>query len=217
MQNDSSRYADRINVYIDFQNSYEAARSVFHTPGDLGRAGTFHPLALAKQLTKKSGFDRRLGEVRVYRGMPAHQHDPLTHEAASRQVERWRRGGVTVVTRPLAYHQNRRGGVSGHEKGIDVSLAIDLLEDALDDVFDVAVVVSCDTDIAPAIERVLARTEKRIEVVGWRGPHGTSNRLGVEHKRLWAHWIDEELYEHVKDGTNYLRPLAGELDVAVEA
>ena len=205
MQHQHSRFSDRVNVYVDFQNAYEAARSVFHKPTEPGRAGTFHPMALANQLLKKSSYDRVLGDVRVYRGMPSHQHDPLTFEAATRQVERWRKGGLTVITRPLIYHQNKRGQVVGHEKGIDVSLAIDLLEDALMDNCDVGIVISCDTDVVPAVERVLSKTDKRIEVVGWRGPFGTSNRLAVDHKRLWAHWIDQELYGQVKDTTNYLR------------
>ena len=198
-----SRFADRVNFYIDFQNSYEAARSVFHEKKEPGRKGTFYPKALANQIVKIGEHPRVLNEVRVYRGMPSQEYEAFTHDAAQRQMDKWVKSDLTVITRPLMYQQNSNGNRRGFEKGIDVLLALDLVRGAIEDEYDVAVVVSCDTDIVPAIERVMESTDKRVEVVGWKGPYGTTNRLVSGLKHLWAHWIDEGAYSKIIDNTNY--------------
>jgi uncharacterized LabA/DUF88 family protein len=53
------------------------------------------------------------------------------------------------------------------EKGIDVKLATDLLSGAFDDKYDVAVVVSSDSDLIPAIDRVRFIQKKKVEYVGF--------------------------------------------------
>ena len=51
------------------------------------------------------------------------------------------------------------------EKKTDVNIAVQILEDAFDDLFDVAIVVSGDSDLAPPIESVQRRfTAKRVVV-----------------------------------------------------
>jgi uncharacterized LabA/DUF88 family protein len=54
------------------------------------------------------------------------------------------------------------------EKGSDVNLAIFLLVDAMDDLYDVALVVSNDSDLAGAIEQVRRRFGKQVWVLS---PH----------------------------------------------
>jgi uncharacterized LabA/DUF88 family protein len=53
------------------------------------------------------------------------------------------------------------------EKGIDVKLATDLIVGAIDDKYDVAVIVSSDADIVPAIDWVRNRTHKKVEYIGF--------------------------------------------------
>jgi uncharacterized LabA/DUF88 family protein len=52
------------------------------------------------------------------------------------------------------------------EKGIDVKLATDLIVGAVDDKYDVAIIVSSDADIIPAIDWVRNRGHKKIEYIG---------------------------------------------------
>lgn len=56
------------------------------------------------------------------------------------------------------------------EKGIDVKLATDLLVGALDDRYDVAVIVSSDSDLAPAMDIVRKKFHKKIEYVSFSSP-----------------------------------------------
>lgn len=55
---------------------------------------------------------------------------------------------------------------SYHEKGVDVNLAVDLLSGAYDDLYDVAVVMSSDTDLIPAIKKVKF-FKKEVEYIGF--------------------------------------------------
>ena len=56
------------------------------------------------------------------------------------------------------------------EKGIDVKIATDLLVGAFDNKYDIAIVVSSDSDLVPAIDWVRNRMKKKIEYVGFSIP-----------------------------------------------
>lgn len=53
-----------------------------------------------------------------------------------------------------------------HEKGVDVLIAVDLLAGAHENKYDVAILVSSDTDLIPAIEKVRLM-KKKIEYIGF--------------------------------------------------
>jgi len=53
-----------------------------------------------------------------------------------------------------------------HEKGVDVKLALDLALGAVDDEYDVAILLSSDTDILPAVEQAQLRG-KSVEYIGF--------------------------------------------------
>lgn len=62
------------------------------------------------------------------------------------------------------YHKKSR------EKGIDVKIATDLIVGAFDKKYDVAILVSSDTDLVPAIYEVRKRFQKKVEYVGFSIP-----------------------------------------------
>lgn len=53
------------------------------------------------------------------------------------------------------------------EKGIDVALAVALVETAMLREYDAAIIFSGDTDLLPAIELAYRRTEPKIELACW--------------------------------------------------
>jgi hypothetical protein len=118
-----------------------------------------------------------------------------------------------VFDRPLRYPSDWPK-TSAQEKGIDVALAVDLVFGAARDLFDVAVVASTDTDLAPALEAVCemrrAWGRPSIEVAAW-SPN--DKRLRVKGATIWCHWLTREDYELVRDQRDYtlrnprLRPL----------
>jgi len=83
---------------------------------------------------------------------------------------------ITIDDRFKDYQTLLANGVSeityqrSREKGIDVKLATDLLVGALDDKYDIAVVVSSDSDLVPAIDIVRKKFNKKIEYVSFSAP-----------------------------------------------
>jgi len=67
-----------------------------------------------------------------------------------------------VVERGYIMHNDDRF----YEKGVDVKIAVDILVGAYEDEYDTAVLISSDTDLVPAIEKVRL-LGKRIEYVGF--------------------------------------------------
>ena len=81
------------------------------------------------------------------------------------------------------------------EKGVDTALATDLIQGALDDVFDAAVLMSADADFVPAVELVQNRTGKRVIHAHIR-PQGQELR-----NACWAHMFVDDLMGELLDAT----------------
>ena len=117
------------------------------------------------------------------------------------------------VTRPLKYYPDetdRRGQATkwkAQEKGIDVLIALAMVKGALADTYDVAVLVSADTDLLPAVEQVL-EARKRVEVAAWDGQR--RSRLSLPGGKLWCHWLNRDWYSRLHDPTDYTSPQPGE-------
>ena len=145
---------DRVVLFLDYQNVYMSARSLFHPMGAPHWNGQIDPLALGRLLVDRSPFDRELAGVRVYRGLPESTKDPKGYGASQRQISSWAQAPeIEVITRTLRYPQNWPTE-KPKEKGIDVALAIDFaLMDVRGD-YDVGVLMSTDTDLKPALGRL---------------------------------------------------------------
>lgn len=70
-----------------------------------------------------------------------------------------RRDGYVIKAGRMLYRGDRP-----REKGVDVKLAVDLVVGAIDELFDIAVLVSSDTDLIPAIKYVRHKG-KRVEYI----------------------------------------------------
>jgi len=206
--------SDRVVVFIDYQNVYMRARECFHERWDHHSLGQVSPIALAELLTADSPFDRRLQQVRIYRGIPDSTRDPKGYGAADRQIAGWRGDDrVFVHARPLRYPYGwpatHAPGEKPQEKGIDVALAIDFVAMAVQGEYDVGILMSTDTDLRPPLEFVATLTQAggpRAEVAAWSHQGMHSRRLAIKQAKLWCHWLDESQYQRVADGTDYARP-----------
>ena len=200
---------DEVVVYIDSENTRMGARDAFF-PGGAPHytAGQFSPLALGELLIGRTpaGFDRNLKQVRVYTGRPDATRHPRNYTAHMNQCAAWESASACVVWKPLRYPPDFPAS-RPQEKGVDVQLAIDLVTHSIQRYFDIAIVVSTDTDLRPALEWVALRTSPgpRVELAAWRSP--TSNRrIHVQApRRIWCHWLDLSDYQSVHDPTDYAR------------
>ena len=190
----------RLVLFIDYQNAYRRARSVFFPNPQSGRDGHLKPMDLGHLIAARGGTDGTpytLFEVRVYSGRPDQKMDIRTFSAHRKQSQRWRSAGATVIERELRYLQGRP-----QEKGIDVALAVDFVRLALQGAYDVGVMMSTDNDLLPALETVrdYGPSGCCVEVAAW-GTRGQEQRLRLP--GLWCHWLDQAAYTAVEDRTRY--------------
>ncbi|GII82670.1 hypothetical protein Ssi03_06600 [Sphaerisporangium siamense] len=204
--------ADRVILFLDYQNVYKGARSCFH-PGVAASHtyGQVHPIRLGRALVENSPYQRELVEVRVYRGRPAANRDPKGYGACMRQLRSWATDSrVEPITRSLRYPRGWpdrcQPGDKPQEKGIDVALAIDFVRLAMEGRYDVGILMSTDTDLKPALEIVDSMRGTggpRPEVAAWSGDRTHTRRLAISGANIWCHWLDADVYKQVRDLTNY--------------
>jgi uncharacterized LabA/DUF88 family protein len=207
----------RVAVFIDYQNVYCGVRDAFGWRHGHYTLGQVFPRRLGLLLTQRGrsvDSARQLEKVMVFRGEPSAGYSRVGQAACQRQVRFWSAQGlVEPVTRPLKYYpvgSDASGQTrwEGREKGVDVLLALAMVMGAMRDEYDVAVLVSADTDLGPALETVCA-LGKRCEVAAWKPTVGYGSRLGAS-SNVWCHWLTESDYRLVEDDTDYTRPQPGE-------
>ncbi|NEK96613.1 NYN domain-containing protein [Modestobacter muralis] len=195
--------ADRLVVFIDYQNVHGSARRQFFPAGSHPAEGHIDPLRLAHLLAKRRSRQTLVEGVRIYRGRPNPIHQARSAAANDRQTETWRRSSlVTVVRRPLQYRHDYPV-TPAVEKGIDVALAVDVVAMGLRKEYDAAIVFSSDTDLMPAIETVYYNQLGHIELATWAG----ANRLRFPDTQLpYCHYVREQEFRTIEDRTDYTIP-----------
>ena len=86
---------------------------------------------------------RALAEVRFYTGVPSKSQSADWHGFWNNKLRHLQRQQVRV-------HRQELSAV-GQEKGVDVRLAVELVQATYEHLYDVAIIVSQDADLAPAV------------------------------------------------------------------
>jgi len=174
----------RVNIFIDGGNFYHLA---------LRKLGFSESNFDFEKFAIFLANGRKISDMgkRFYIGTVSERHgDQRSKEAMSKQTAlftrlrnlnweiktsklRRRLEEIKIDDRVVDYKNILKKGIEKiqyerlREKGIDVKLATDLIVGAIDDKYDVAVVVSSDADIIPAIDWVRNRTHKKVEYIGF--------------------------------------------------
>lgn len=207
----------RLKVFIDYQNAYHCAQDMFDLDEYDPVAPHIRPLRLGvllKQLGEEHDPNRELIEVRIYRGEPTNKSHAKLQGSFQRQVAAWREREpmLKVITRPLRYNPTTwdytgkaTAWDTGREKGIDVLIALDLVLGAINNEYDIAVLMSGDSDLEPAIDEVL-RAGKYVENAVWRktGEYARRLQTSLPGRNIWCHYLDEKRFALVQDPTDYL-------------
>lgn len=196
--------ADRVAVFLDYQNVQGSARRCFHPADAPGHVGQVDPVAVAELLVDRRLRESELIDVRIYRGRPSPDRQPAAAAANDRQAARWAEDPrVTLIRRPLKY-RTENGVLVAQEKGVDVALAVDLVRLATTKAFDVAILFSRDTDLVPALETVRSLRVAWVEVATWE--NSSRLRFSDGNSGPWCHLLRANDYARVCDPTNYTRP-----------
>jgi uncharacterized LabA/DUF88 family protein len=159
--------AERVAVFIDYENVHRTGHERFAPAGMPLYETVVNPLMLAERIVSRRRVESELVGVHVYRGRPLPQFQPKACSANDQLAAAWKASGADVVRRDLRYVVETDGSWRSQEKGIDVALALGIVEHALSDEFDVAVVFSNDTDQLPTLELAFHRLTPKVEVACW--------------------------------------------------
>ena len=192
----------RTIVFIDGQNLYRLALLAW------GRARTsetfryswpsYDVLKLANALVR-SAPNRILTEVRFYTGVPRREDD-----------QRWNKFWTNkLFSLTVQGVHTYRGRVDryGNEKGVDVSLAIDLVHATHEQRYDVAIIVSQDSDFVPAVglAKEVASKQGRNIIFESAFPATSADRRGRGINGTKWTPISKSLYDSCHDPTDYRR------------
>ena len=192
----------RTIVLIDGQNLYHLARIAWAPVPPSGSTPYSWPSYDVEQFAAHLVGrlpQRTLAEVRFYTGVPAPAVNQFWHDFWTNKCRHLRNQGVHVYT--------GRVNSAGQEKGVDVSLALDLIQATHERRYDAAIIVSQDADFGPAVRlaKNIAHSQERyllFESAFPVGPGSTSTR-GVP-GTTWIH-IDKATYDACRDPRDYRR------------
>ena len=187
-------------VLVDGQNLYHLARAAWIS-------GVSHPTPpyawpsydvekLANALVARQP-GRTLAEIRFYTGVPSRSEDAYWHDFWSNKLRYLARRGIYVYQGKV-----NRGG---QEKGVDVSLALDLVPATHERRYDVAIIVSQDSDFGPAVglAKQIAASQNRMLTFESAFPfhQGRVSPRGVP-GTIWVP-IDQAMYDACLDPRDY--------------
>lgn len=157
----------RVAVFIDGQNLYNRCKEHF------GSAWA-HPRRLAEELVAEDraqygSHSHILSSVRLYTGVHTLNRNPTKHGEMTRRLQAYEASGVATLPIPLRYDKNGRA----REKGVDVRLGLDVVRLGYKGLYDVAIIVSEDSDLDEAVRDVYdLRDRERWIAVENALPHG---------------------------------------------
>lgn len=200
----------RVVVFIDGQNFYSDCRDVFGH-------GETHPHLLGREICKPEfGPDRLLKEVRFYTGIHTPERNVRMNSYMQKRLAVMKQNEITVFSRPLKYSQafiedrNNPGHCikvwKGREKGVDVRIALDMVMMAFNGEYEIASLVSRDSDLDEAIRDVYKIREitgkwLAVENVVCVPPVGSPlKRLHLARRPIK---IDHDIFDRIRDDTNY--------------
>lgn len=193
-------------VFVDGQNLYRAAKDAFgyHYPN-------YNISLLSKHVCSIRGWD--LSSIYFYTGVPDPQDNSFWHNFWSKKLSYMGRSGINLYSRSLRYHNKDfkcpscdkiYTSLVGHEKGVDVRLALDVIRLAQERRYDVAIIFSQDQDLKEVSEEIvkISNQQKRwIRIASAFPASPTYKGRGID-KTEWIK-IDKKNYDACIDSNDY--------------
>lgn len=197
----------RAVTFIDGQNLFRAVLSAFKYTFP-----NYDVRALSEALCKIRGWS--LAEVRFYTGVPDQADDPLWHGFWTNKLRAMKSQGVVTFHRSLRYGMRDfrcpKCGVKyqcpkckaesvvrvGREKGIDIRMALDIIQGGLANRYDVALLMTQDQDFSEVADEIrsIAKAQNRWIKIASAFPAGAGSSKGVDR----TDWIPIDLATYLK-------------------
>ena len=185
----------RTIVLVDGQNLFHLAREAWG-PGNAYDWPSYDIDKLAKALVPIVG-GQTLQETRFYTGVPHQTTNPFWNGFWRNKLRHMQEQGIVVF----------RGRINsgGQEKGVDVSLALDLVQATYEQAYDAVVIVSQDSDFGPAVRlsKRIANAQGRTLTFCSAFPYetGKASHRGIP-GTVWVH-ISKATYDACHDPRDY--------------
>jgi len=197
-------------IFFDGQNLYRAAKDAFgyHYPN-------YDIKLLSEWVCANKGWN--LSGIYFYTGVPNPQDDPFWHGFWSRKLSHMGRLGINIFSGKLRYHneefkcpscKKEYTALVGHEKGVDVQIALDIIRLAHDQVFDIAVIFSQDQDLTGVAGQVRGISLEKAHLMKVLSAFPVSPTLQNNRGIKGMEWIkiDKATYDLCIDPTDYRTP-----------
>lgn len=163
-----------VAVYMDYQNIHLTGHGQYTPDGQARHLTLVHPLHFAAQVMSArrtlmgTGYQQaKLVRVVAFRGLPSNSRQATFYRRSQAQQSHWTRDRrVEVILRPLRYPEEWPAKPA-QEKGIDVLLALRLVQAAQNHEADILILATHDTDLEPAVAMAESFGSVQIETAGW--------------------------------------------------
>ncbi|MEK7194529.1 MAG: NYN domain-containing protein [Patescibacteria group bacterium] len=142
----------RVSVFIDGSNFYYRIKSLTLNRREHFKLLDFNYGAFFRRLIKEN----RLGGIRYYIGAIIRQgginkeKSEKMYADQQKLIAKLQQQSMPVILGTMIQHQDK----TFHEKGVDVRIAVEMIRFAREGVYDIAYLLSSDTDLVPAVEEV---------------------------------------------------------------
>lgn len=190
----------RTLVLIDGQNLFRLARDAWAPDPPVPSSPYAWPsfdIARIAQAVTDAQPNRQLAETRFYTGVHTKASNAHWHHFWTNKLRHARNQGIHVYT--------GRINAGRKEKSVDVALAVDLVQATYEQRFDVAIIVSQDTDFGPAVRlcKQIAQAQGRTLRFECAFPPQTAPkpRRGIP-GTIWTP-ITQAIYDACRDPRDY--------------
>lgn len=166
----------RAIVFIDGSNLYHKLKDL-----QIKNTTSFDYLGFCNLLAR----DRKIVLCKYYVGVVrASQNDKIAQSMRAGQQKVFQH----LINQGLVLERGylMKSGGKFHEKGVDVKIAVDMVIGAYENDYDVAILVSSDTDLVPAIRQV-CKLGKIVEYVGFSHAPSFGLQKNANITRLFIH------------------------------
>ena len=194
-------------IFVDGQNLYRAAKDAFGY-----NYPNYNIKLLSERICSIQGWN--LSGMYFYTGIPDLQDNSFWHNFWSKKLSYMGRLGIKILNRALRYHNEDwicpscnkiYTSLVGHEKGVDVRIALDVIRLAHEKMYDVAVIFSQDQDLSEVAEevRTISIEQKRWVKIASAFPISptSKNNKGIN-KTEWVK-VDKKTYDSCIDSNDY--------------
>ena len=193
-------------AFVDAQSLFHAARQAFGS-----YYPDYDPVLLAQKVSAQMGW--ALQQVRVYTSVPSIEENEYWHRFWMNKLRALEHQGAMTWWRTWRTRKRPVRQPDGHtlmmpvsiEKGVDMRIALDIVQRAHAKSFDVAMVFSQDQDFAEVADeiRAVAREQERWIKIASAYPYSTASRTfrGID-RTDWIQ-VDREMYDTCLDPRDF--------------